>query len=279
MMGLKRGPTPLYHQIGAILRERIATGELQTGDRVPSEEELRRMFGVSRATCRQALQELEQNKLISREPGRGSFVRRSEGEVTEVKVTCLLEDLIALGVPAVNRVVGTGVVHASPIVARALGLGSGDATLTFLRIVEVEGQPFAANRVFLPAWMAGRLTETDMANMHLLKTLEAKCGIAAHQAEQIIEAIMADASQANLLDVDAGAALLSVTRTTYDPTGRAVEHSTTLYRSDRTRFHLSQLRRRKEATDWVLDRTGPVGARDSQTIVEAKRGRRHDSRR
>lgn len=279
MAGLKRGPMPLYHQIGAILRERIGTGELQAGDRLPSEDEIRRMFGVSRATVRQALEALERGRLISREPGRGSFVRAAEGEATEVKVTCLLEDLIALGVPAVTRVVGGGLVHASVSVAGALGLAAGEAVFTFLRIVEVEGQPFAANRVFLPAWMAGRLSEADMANMQLLKTLEAKCGVIADRAEQIIEAIMADASQANLLDVDAGAALLSVTRTTYDPAGRTIEYSTTLYRSDRTRFHLSQRRPCGETGDWVLAKTGPVGARDSQVIANITQGRRGDDRR
>ena len=38
---LRRGPTPYYHQISAILRDKIANGELRKGDRVPSEEELR----------------------------------------------------------------------------------------------------------------------------------------------------------------------------------------------------------------------------------------------
>ncbi|MBI3435958.1 MAG: winged helix-turn-helix transcriptional regulator, partial [Proteobacteria bacterium] len=45
---------PYYHQIEAIIREKIANGEWRPGDRVPSEEELRAMFGVSRTTVRQA---------------------------------------------------------------------------------------------------------------------------------------------------------------------------------------------------------------------------------
>ena len=50
MTSLQRSPMPYYHQIGAILRERINNGEFRLGERVPSEDELCQMFSVSRAT-------------------------------------------------------------------------------------------------------------------------------------------------------------------------------------------------------------------------------------
>lgn len=257
MSRLRRGPTPYYHQISSILRERIANGELHPGDRVPSEEELRRMFSVSRATVRQALQALESDGLIRREPGRGSFVRCAPKDVAELKMTCLLEDLIALGIPAENQVSEIGVVWASRSVAEALGVELGDKVFSFLRIVAVKNEPFAANRIFLPAQMERCLEQADLASPHLLKTLEAKCGVIAVRADQVIEAVLASAHQANLLDVDAGTALLSVTRTSYDHRDKVVEHSVTLYRSDRTRFSVSQRQRKTAGGDWVLTARGP----------------------
>lgn len=270
---LQRGPTPYYHQISAILRERINNGEFRPGDRVPSELELRQTFSVSRATVRQALQALEFDGLIRREPGRGSFALGPSKGVAELKMTCLLEDLIALGIPAETRVSEAGVVPASRSVAEAMGMATSERVFSFLRLAVVGDQPFAASRIFLPAAMERRLAKADLAVPHLLRILEIRCGVAPARADQVIEAILADARQASLLDVAAGTALLSVTRTSFDQRERAVEHSVALYRSDRVRFSISQRHRKSAAGDWVLTARGPRGA-DRVRAVLAKPGAR-----
>ena len=55
-----------YEQLAAVLRERIASGELAEGDRLPSETSLAEQEGVSRSTVREALRTLEQARLIER---------------------------------------------------------------------------------------------------------------------------------------------------------------------------------------------------------------------
>ena len=55
-------------------RDRIATGGWHPQQRIPSEAELMRHYGVSRITVRQALQALEHSGLIIKVPGKGSFV-------------------------------------------------------------------------------------------------------------------------------------------------------------------------------------------------------------
>lgn len=276
MTNLKRGPVPYYHQISAILRDRITNGEFRAGDRIPSEDELRQMFSVSRATVRQALQTLELDDLIRREAGRGSFVRSAPVGVAELKMTCLLEDLIALGIPAENKLSDVGTVSASHSVAEALGVRPGENVFTFLRVVAVEDEPFAANRVFLHERMSRDLKEGDLADPHLLRTLQKKCGVVAARAEQVIEAILADARQASLLNADAGSALLSVTRNSFDQYDKCIEHSITLYRSDRARFSVSQRHRNKSAAgDWVLTARGPRGkATGRGTLGPARRAQK-----
>ena len=65
---------PLYRQIFDTLSEQIRAGQLPPGERVPSEKEIARQFGVSRITSKRALEMLAAEGRITRVPGKGSFV-------------------------------------------------------------------------------------------------------------------------------------------------------------------------------------------------------------
>jgi GntR family transcriptional regulator len=105
------------------------------------------------------------------------------------------------------------------------------------------------------------LRDRDLADPHLLRTLADKCDLHAETAEHAIEAVLADSHQADLLGVDPGTALLSVTRIAFDRAGKPIEYGSTLYRSDRTRFHITQRQRAKQSDDWALASRGPRGAK------------------
>ncbi len=71
---LKKGPIPLYYQLERMLRRRILNGKLTPEKPFPTERKLCDEFGVSRITVRQTLMILENEGLIRREQGRGTFV-------------------------------------------------------------------------------------------------------------------------------------------------------------------------------------------------------------
>jgi GntR family transcriptional repressor for pyruvate dehydrogenase complex len=71
-----------YEQLAAMLRERITSGELREGERLPSESALAEQAGVSRSTVREALRTLEEAGLIARPSPRVMVVaRRTEDPV------------------------------------------------------------------------------------------------------------------------------------------------------------------------------------------------------
>lgn len=73
-------PARLYEQIVAQIEERILSGDLRDGDRLPTERELAEQFGVSRTAVREAINALVQRGLVEAHPGRGTFVRYGTSE-------------------------------------------------------------------------------------------------------------------------------------------------------------------------------------------------------
>ncbi len=70
----KKGGKALYIQIKDIYREKILSGELKPGDKIESEMEIQKKYGVSRITVRQAILDLEKEGMVNRERGKGTFV-------------------------------------------------------------------------------------------------------------------------------------------------------------------------------------------------------------
>jgi GntR family transcriptional regulator, transcriptional repressor for pyruvate dehydrogenase complex len=60
---------PAYRKVAAAIGARILSRALQEGERLPSETELARQFGVNRSTVREALRELESRGLVRRARG------------------------------------------------------------------------------------------------------------------------------------------------------------------------------------------------------------------
>ncbi len=65
---------PLYKQVSRVLSDRIASGELKSGSRIPSEAELINEFGISRITVRAAIAKLVEDGMLTRSRGKGTFV-------------------------------------------------------------------------------------------------------------------------------------------------------------------------------------------------------------
>jgi GntR family transcriptional regulator len=69
-------PVPRYKQIAAIIKARIESGKLEPDRPIPSEAQIMGEFGVARATARHAVELLEEEGLVTKVPGLGTFVKR-----------------------------------------------------------------------------------------------------------------------------------------------------------------------------------------------------------
>jgi GntR family transcriptional repressor for pyruvate dehydrogenase complex len=71
----------LYEQIAQQIEERILRGDLEAGDKLPSEIELAEQFGVSRTAIREAIKALRTKGLVEVHLGRGAFVTEGSSQI------------------------------------------------------------------------------------------------------------------------------------------------------------------------------------------------------
>lgn len=82
----------LYLQIAGKLADRISSGELGTGARLPAERDLAQSYDVSRQTVREALIALEVSGLVEIRPGSGVYVQKAAGKGTGLKSSIVADD-------------------------------------------------------------------------------------------------------------------------------------------------------------------------------------------
>jgi GntR family transcriptional regulator len=234
-----RLPTPLYHQIYLILRDKIAGGAYRGGDLLPSEEETARQFGVSRITAKRALNELADAGYVVRERGRGTrVVDDRPAPPVRANVEGLLENLMAMGLKTKVTLLEFAYVAPGEAVAQALQCASTEKVQRAVRVRHLEGEPFSYLTTYVPEDVGRSFGRDELASTPLLTLLE-RSGVEVCRAEQTLTATLADAAVASRLDVDLGAPLLRIARIVYDQQDRPVEFIIGLYRPDRYQYRMA----------------------------------------
>lgn len=249
----ERLPTPLYHQVYLVLRNKILSGELAFGSKLLGEQETSELFGVSRITAKRALNELADDGLVKRERGRGTRVIFSApAPPVRASVEGLLENLLAMGLETQVRLLDFGYVHAGAEVAQALRCGDRDTVQRAVRVRCLEREPFSYLTTYVPEHIGRSYGRGDLASRPLLSLLE-RGGVVVGRAEQTIGATLADIKVSAALGLELGSPLLSIQRVVYDQVEAPVEFIKALYRPDRYQYRMELLRVGDErARSWSM---------------------------
>jgi GntR family transcriptional regulator len=236
----KKNLIPLYHQVEINLRHRIKSSEFKVGDIIPSEEALGKEYNVSRITVRQAMAKLEEDGLIKRQRGKGTFVVKKDTDITLNKSIGPIEYAIfkGLGPKYEIRLLKSEPISVPESAAAALEIEENEQVWGIVRVRLVDGKPMGFITNYLPMDIGSRLNPEDIEKRPILNSMETRLGITLVEAEQLIDATIADAHLAELLEIRVGDPLLRLVRNTYDSTGRPVNHALMLIRADRYSFRV-----------------------------------------
>lgn len=227
---VKRGKLPLYVQCAGLLRHCIESGDWPMGQRLPSLESLAAQTGVAVVTVRQAVEMLEDEGLLERRQGAGTFVIGKSGPRDWLKLGTRWDSLLgSLGDVAVQLVN----VRLDHIVPR-LDAGEGHAAsgYRFLsRLHSRDKRPFCVIRLYL-ADDIHRLDPRRFDKELVLPLLTRLAGERIARAWQTVRIAKADPTSAEQLGIDAGDPVANVRRVIVDPSDTVIYLAEITYRAD-----------------------------------------------
>ena len=223
---------PLWAQVLSDLRRRLTGGEFAAG--FPSDAVLMAEYDVSRQTAREAVRRLNDEGLIQRERGRGSFVRQPAIEQPWGALYSLFRSIEEQGYEQRSRVIDLSEV-ADPEVAARMGLARTTRLVRLERVRLADGEPLAHDTAWLPARVARPLLEVDFSHTALYDELSQACGVAPTESTEWINTVLPSPDERRLLDVGARQPVFAIERFTLAE-GEPIEWRTTLIRSDRYTF-------------------------------------------
>ncbi len=224
----RSNPMPLWAQVLADVRERLATGEFD--DRFPTDQELVEEYGVSRHTVREAVRRIQAEGILDRRRGRGTYVKKTSFEQPLGTLYSLFRSIESEGVGQTSVVLDKEI-KIDPPAAERLGVGTRTKLFYLERLRLAGDEPLAIDRAWIPARIAGPLLEADFGHTALYDELAIRCGVRPESGTELIRPIIPGDDDRKQLGLDhADAAFLILRRTL--AAGKPLEWRESVVRGD-----------------------------------------------
>jgi len=239
---------PLYYQLISIIKRNISMGTIKQGDVIPSEKELCDAFGISRSTVRQAIGELEEEGLVIRRRGLGTYICEPKMRRSLNDVYSFTKDMNAMGLLPSSLIQSFRVIYPSDDVSGAFDIKHSDKQVyEIVRLRCANGQPLLLETTFIPLYILPELKKADLISGSLYGILKQRSGVYPDVAEETYETTLVDEATSKLLHCKADSCGFYVERRTWDKTGILYELTQSVIRGDKTKF---VLKLKKDKVSW-----------------------------
>jgi len=242
---LKNSEVPLYLQVSEWIRGNIYKGDLTTGDRVPSENQIMDMLGVSRGTVKKAVTMLVNEGLLVQVQGKGTYVKSENISYSLGEgLLSFAESLESQHLHFETEVIESRIDTASKLVASKLGIELGAPILYLKRVRSVEGEKvmLIENRINM-AHCPG-IENVDFNKNNLFPTVERLSGKKIASSESRYAAKIIGAERGHYLEVHEDAPVLHLEQVVYFENSIPLEFGNVWLKSDK--YYLGTVLQRRE---------------------------------
>ena len=243
-MSVSAGPTQTKptrlsttSRIGDVLRQRIEAGEWPVGKRLPSEPDLARELEASRGSLRSALAALENEGLLQRRHGSGTYVAQPRQLVSSLHVNKSADQMIS----ETGRTPGTSELawrrlRASTDVCTRLNIPDGSEVFELFRVRTADGRPVTVSFDYVST--ATIPDQPALLGPSFYTFLADVCGVRIRYGVAELIPATADAAIAAHLGTAQGALCLLLRQVDFDEGNKPISYSVEYHLADAFRFEL-----------------------------------------
>lgn len=228
---------PLYCQLSDIIKEKIEGGQWPEHSQLPAERELCEIYDVSRATVRQAMQELEINGYIYKSHGRGTFVKPLKIKQDLLKFYSFTEEMKKLGKTPTSQVIDFCVVAAAEKVAKKMGINEGDSVYKFTRLRLADGEPMMLETTYIPCQRFPGLSKPQLEQRPLYEIMTKEHNAQLTMAEERFVPVLTRENEAELLQYLPQAPSMMIERVTFERE-LIIEYTVGIARGDKFEYRV-----------------------------------------
>lgn len=241
MMNLEsNSATPLYQQLYDTLSEQINAGKYQAGDKIPSEDQLSKMFKVSRITVRSALKHLVDDNVLIKKKGKGTFVAIPVRVESMSAGNSFTKSCIQINAVPSTKMISMSKQQADRKIERIFGIEPNEFVICMKRLRLIDGVA-AIFEIDYFTKDFDFLIQEDFNGELLMEFIRKNTGIRAASTEDTYEVRHASKEHAEHLDCKVGTPLLQVSQTVFRENGKKLYYDEQYIRSDRYKYAMRSI--------------------------------------
>ncbi len=239
-MELSKSPIPLYFQVEKKLREKVSNREIVREDGgLPSEEQLCQLFHASRITIRKALSELAFDGIITRKPGKGTFVLPQKTRIFSMRLIGSFDELVTHGIQTKMKLLNQKIIDAPSDVQDKLNLGDDKKVFFYEGLRQMGKKPYSFFSAYVPRSIGKFFTSADLKGKKtIFRLIEESTGNQILEADQSITASVVSKEIAKHLKMEIGTPLLLVQRIYFSQERKPLELSISYFRPDLYQYRI-----------------------------------------
>jgi len=232
----------LYIQLFDILKGKIETGEWAVDSQIPTEDELCRLYEVSKATVRLAVAELVRNGYLLKQQGRGTFVCKRVIPEGLSMLTSFRELMIEAKVVFTTKVLAQTVLMPTDDLDLKLDIPEDSHVIYIKRLRYVEDEPVLLQESYIQHSLCPQLLQDDLENNSLIEILENKYQLRITKVQDFIEVTPVSDAEGSLLGLETGTPALLLEQRFFAGS-REIMYTRSLKRPERFRFFIERERK------------------------------------
>jgi len=225
---------PLYQQLYDVIADKIKKGDYKIGERIPSEEQLIEMFGISRITVRSGIEKLCEDNILIKKHGKGTYVSSPIHVESMTSGGSFNESCRQIGAKPSTVMISLSIANANSRLKSKLAM-SEDKLINIKRLRLVDGIATIYEIDYFKSSYDFLLSK-NLENQSLLSIVQNHTGLIPKRFDDLFDVVYASKEHSEILNVPIGTALLHVDQTVITSDDQIIYYNEQYIRSDRYKY-------------------------------------------